>query len=441
MKARIRLLLCGWCAALLLPLTLRPQSWQEMTPASGAAPVPRRNAAAVYDTAGHRLIIFGGRSTTGDRNDVWALHLTTNTWTELTPATGPAPAPRFTANGVYDSAQQLMLIWSGQGAGFFNDVWAFDLRSYSWSQFNPPDPKPNVRYGTAAVFDPRRRELVTFAGFTDQGRFDDTWRFKPAENAWQQLGLAIHPEKRCLHTACYDSRNHRMIIYGGQTNGPRGDIWAFDLNKDQWLDLTPATSPAGRWFAASIYDSRNHRVINFGGNLGASQTNELWAFVLETGRWQQLHAAGVAPASREGAAAIYLPDEDRMVIFGGRGGATDFNDVWFLNDLSAATSVEQDGGTSTAPRSLRLLGNYPNPFNPETVIVYELPQPQAVTLEIYNALGQRTRRLLSQIVPAGQHRVHWDGKDERGRKAAPGVYLCVLRSGKFSAARKMVLLE
>ncbi len=441
MQARIPFLLCGWCAALLLPLTLWPQSWQEITPTSNTAPVPRRNAAAVYDTAGHRLIIFGGRSTAGDHNDVWAFDLATNTWSELTPAQGPMPAPRFTANGVYDSKQQLMLIWSGQGAGFFNDVWAFDLKNYSWSQFTPPDPKPNIRYGTAAVFDPRRRELVTFAGFTDRGRFDDTWRFNLAGSVWQQVGMGIHPEKRCLHTACYDSRDHRMIIYGGQTNGARDDIWALDLNQNQWWNLTPTASPAGRWFSATIYDSRAHRVIIFGGNPGATQTNEIWAFALASGRWEQLHAAGIAPASREGAAAIYLPDEDRMVIFGGRGGATDFNDVWFLNDLSAATSVTQDGGTRTAPLSLRLLGNYPNPFNPETVIVYELPQPQAVTLEIYNAIGQRTRRLLSQIVPAGQHRVLWNGKDERGRNAAPGVYLCVLRAGKFSAARKMVLLE
>jgi hypothetical protein len=395
------------------------------------------------------MIIFGGRTASGDRNEVWAFDLNTTTWLELTPANGAAPAPRFTANGIYDPVDHEMIIWSGQGADFFNDVWAFDLTTNTWSQFTPPTPRPNIRYGTAAVFDPKARDLVTFAGFTDRGRFDDTWRFDVDGNTWTEISLSTHPEKRCLHTASYDARNHRMIIYGGQTNGPRGDIWAFDLRQNQWADLTPGISPAGRWFAASIYEAREHRVIIFGGHLGGNQTNEIWAFNLNMGAWEQLSPTGNVPAAREGAAAIYIYAEDRLVAFGGRGNAGDFNDVWSLNNLSRTASVGKEENM-TAPLSFRLVGNYPNPFNrstersrrsPETVIVYELPQAAQVTLMIYNVIGQPVKSLLNRRIEAGRHRVTWDGRDEAGKKVASGIYLYILRAGAVSVSQKMVLLE
>ena len=66
-----------------------------------------------------------------------------------------------------------MLVWSGRFGGvFYNDVWALDLATDSWSKFALQNPRPNTRYGTAAVFDPVAGDLVTFAGFTDAGRFD-----------------------------------------------------------------------------------------------------------------------------------------------------------------------------------------------------------------------------------------------------------------------------
>jgi hypothetical protein len=140
------------------------QTWQEITPTGGNTPDARRNSAAIYDPVSHRMILFAGKAASGDQNDVWVFDLNTNLWSDITPASGPAPAPRFTPNAVYNPENQQMIIWSGQGVSFYNDVWAFDLTNESWSEFTPPDPKPNIRYGTAAVFDPLARDLVTFAG-------------------------------------------------------------------------------------------------------------------------------------------------------------------------------------------------------------------------------------------------------------------------------------
>ena len=94
----------------------------------------------------------------------------------------------------------------------------------------------------------------------------------------------------------------------------------------------------------------------------------------------------------------------------------------------------------------RLLGNYPNPFNPTTTIKYELAQSGLVRLVLYNLLGQKIRTLISKIQAPGQHQVNWDGKDELGKPVASGVYVYQLqvktKSGKiFRKVRKMILMK
>jgi hypothetical protein len=61
---------------------------------------------------------------------------------------------------------------------------------------------PNVRYGVGYTFDPVARDLVTFAGFTNQGRFDDVWRFNDQAVTWTDVSPGLGPGERCLHAAC-----------------------------------------------------------------------------------------------------------------------------------------------------------------------------------------------------------------------------------------------
>jgi hypothetical protein len=64
--------------------------------------------------------------------------------------------------------------------------------------FNPPDPAEHALW-SSLNFRSASKELVTFAGFTDAGRFDDTWRFNVNTNSWNNISPATHPENRCLH--------------------------------------------------------------------------------------------------------------------------------------------------------------------------------------------------------------------------------------------------
>ena len=98
------------------------------------------------------------------------------------------------------------------------------------------------------------------------------------------------------------------------------------------------------------------------------------------------------------------------------------------------------------PEKTALLPNYPNPFNPETWIPYQLSEPSDVTIEIYAADGQLIRTLDIGEQSAGiyQNRntaAHWDGKNSVGEPVASGVYVYTLTAGQFTASRKMLILK
>ena len=85
--------------------------------------------------------------------------------------------------------------------------------------------------------------------------------------------------------------------------------------------------------------------------------------------------------------------------------------------------------------------NVPNPFNPSTTITFRVPGMCRVVLDIFNADGERVRRLVDRSMTRGTHTVVWDGRDGTGRPVGSGVYFYRLRAGKQALSRKMILLK
>ena len=98
------------------------------------------------------------------------------------------------------------------------------------------------------------------------------------------------------------------------------------------------------------------------------------------------------------------------------------------------------------PTETRLLANYPNPFNPETWLPYELAADTNVEIFIYNARGVLVRHLALGHQPAGYYvaksrAAYWDGRNTHGERVSSGVYFYQLRAGDISQLRKMVILK
>ena len=101
---------------------------------------------------------------------------------------------------------------------------------------------------------------------------------------------------------------------------------------------------------------------------------------------------------------------------------------------------------SLIPEETALHRNYPNPFNPETWIPYQLATPAEVALAIYDMNGQMVRSLAVGHQAAGMYQsrsraIYWDGRNQFGEFVASGLYFYTLTAGEFSATRRMVILK
>ncbi len=117
--------------------------------------------------------------------------------------------------------------------------------------------------------------------------------------------------------------------------------------------------------------------------------------------------------------------------------------VELLGGFGIESSEDSESTSSeTAPAELQIEAqSYPNPFNPQTEIAYNLPQNSYVKLTIYNAQGQKVKSLVDEYQSAGPKKVIWDGCAEGGEKVASGVYLYRIEAGPHNVTNRMVLLK
>ena len=117
---------------------------------------------------------------------------------------------------------------------------------------------------------------------------------------------------------------------------------------------------------------------------------------------------------------------------------TDILDSLMINEPFRQMGILEG---SEVPREYRLVGNYPNPFNPSTLIVYQMPERAEVSITVYNVRGRLVKELCSEIKDAGTHKVEWDAVNDSGQRVMSGVYLCRMKAGSYVKTRKMVLIK
>ena len=111
--------------------------------------------------------------------------------------------------------------------------------------------------------------------------------------------------------------------------------------------------------------------------------------------------------------------------------------------IGPAVIVDVGGEENTEglPTVFALGRSRPNPLRGTTIISYDLPRPSLVRLEIFEVTGRRVRTVVDTRRPAGFHAAVWDGNDSDGRRVASGTYIYRLKSGDFTATRKLTVLR
>ena len=262
---------------------------------------------------------------------------------------GERPPARFGHTVLLDSRRRL-IVFGGQAGGFFSDVWAYDIDANGWQRLSPDEAGPNRRYGHSAIYDPQRDRMVISHGFTDAGRFDDTWAFEFATNSWRNISPAAgRPLRRCLHHAAYDAQGDQMFLFGGCASGfgpcPLGDLWSFDLNANQWRQIQSAPQPMARQWYGLAFDANRRRMVVFGG-AGGGLLNDTWEFDPAANAWSQPQIDGPAPAARERHEGTFAADSGRALFFGGRTGNGTSSELWSLSG-PVRPQVSQTGVVNT----------------------------------------------------------------------------------------------
>jgi hypothetical protein len=280
-------------------------------------PGPRRDYSFTGDGQGSAAFLFGGRSNGEPLGDLWAF--AEGGWRQIS---ADGPAPRFGHNAAFVGDR--LLLFGGQGGQglFFNDLWSFETAKESWTRLADGQAAPSPRYGAGgAAVD---SDLAITHGFTDAGRFDDTWSFS---QRWVEVspGSGPRPVKRCLHRLTYLEEADRLVLFGGQTNGVAflGDTWTFDPGSRKWTEMRGKAPPPRNLYAAA---ARRDAVYVFGGSGANGELGDLWSF--DGKRWSKLRQAKPRPSGRGGVDFAVLGES--MLLFGGSDGSGELDDLWEL---------------------------------------------------------------------------------------------------------------
>lgn len=229
--------------------------------------------------------------------------------------------------------------------------------------------------GHSAVYDPATRVMTVFGGDDWGAEFTYTnavLLYGPAigNGAFTTLipnGAAGAPPARALQSAVYDRSSNRMIVFGGtpQSGAPFNDVWVLSNANGQggtavWTQLSPSgTPPAPRYSHTGVYDPKSNRMTIFGGYNG-NHLSDVWVLSHANGlggtpAWTQLAPSGTPPTAVVYATAVFDPNNDIMIVFGGENNTFTAcsNGVWSLsyaNGLNGSpqwTNLVADGAAGS----------------------------------------------------------------------------------------------
>ncbi len=140
------------------------------------------------------------------------------------------------------------------------------------------------------------------------------------------------------------------------------------------------------------------------------------------------------PAALTDGATASSTTDNHLYLLNQKGvGTNQLSEIQLVGDgTSLVTSVIQHH-EAVQPSEFQLCANFPNPFNPSTMIVFYLPRNEYVTLRVYDIMGRKLETLVDGRVPAGEHRLQWSAHG-----LASGIYLCRMEAGGYSETIKML---
>lgn len=335
--------------------------WRYIPTSSGTGPSARWDASVICDPLRNKLIMFGGFDGTESLRDLWTFDIATNSWTNICQSCGPSLGRRR-HTAIYDPGRDRMVVFGGEyyhvtnppsPTTRFNDVWALSLSSLTWTQLTTTGSPPTPRCSHAAIYDPDRDQMVIYGGVPWTP--DKTWRlvFTQAGSEWVQIAQGNSPVAFEGCSAIFDPIGSRMLLFGGRTyvsaQCPQpwlvdsNEIYSLSLNapSESWTQILAGGTTLPRAFASMVYDPHCQRAIIFGGvqdqvcdgsvgvelEHGVSDVSAL--NLTGTPAWSTLNVTCYGPTARGHHSTVFCSDE--MYAFAGgerMPSETYHSDIW-----------------------------------------------------------------------------------------------------------------
>jgi hypothetical protein len=310
-------------------------NWQQASPS--VSPPARADAGLAFDPVRQRVLLHGGRDPISQAlDDTWEWDGTT--WTQLV---APGPTNYTRATLVHDPVRgRLLLTRSGP-----DDTW--EWTGSAWVRLGAFVGPAEDAYGRSLAYDTQNEMTLCFGGRRNLGGYiaDDTWSWNGT--AWSLLTPSNRPPPRAWSTLVPTTPGGSMFLFGGEDGQRRGmgDTWAW--TGSNWQSLQPSLSlgPSPRYGHSAAYDPRRNRVVLFGGTDGTLFLGDTWEW--DGAAWT-LHTPSTSPVARRGAYMAWHGGRGRVILFGGGDLASLYlNDTW---EWDGTNWIPVTTASSPAPR-------------------------------------------------------------------------------------------
>jgi hypothetical protein len=387
-----------------------------------------------YDPIGNRMILWGGGHNDYYGNEIYAFNIDSLKWVRLTeptmnwadgedPNSDGTPNGRHTYNGLAFIAHANRFFASGgalnhtTGSCGADLTWTFDMSNNQWRNMQPSG-NHTTQCGNGCAYDPDLNKVY-------YGDVQGLYAYDYADNSWEKL----NSDHFYYQTMVVDPKRRLLVIIGA------GEIFAYDIdaqnfNQVNWqtsgdTDILDAENPG------VAYDRKADRIVAWNG--GA-----VYSLNIDTKVWSSRNPTG-SPGGTTTVGIFgrwqYVPLNNIFVAIVGAA----LNVHFYKNTpgaLNGSNPVEQS--LVAVPSAFRLLGSYPNPFNPVTHISFSLPSIAEVTLNVYDVTGQLAQSVLArEHLTEGKHTFSFDASN-----LPSGIYFSrVSTSSGWIASGKMVLVK
>jgi len=337
----------------------------------------RGELSAVMDQARGRIIVYAGNLASplacmpnySYTDEVWAFDTACETWTKLSVTAGPGARAR--GKFVLDVANDRALLFGGRQRSssgvytLYNETWAFDFGTDSWSQLATTGDAPSPRSNAVAGLDADGGRLIIFGGNTSSSGLSptgsgDTYALDLGTNVWSRIDATGGPSPRYYHAGVVVDRE--LVVFGGTPDfaGPfLNDTYAFNFDTNTWRMVAPggAGAPEARFGMRLYADEVGGRALMVAGHdfTDLGNRNDVWAVDLASGVWTRLVQGDVLHGTAAGAcdfpADFTTPDlnaPERRFGFGraqtgttgwvlaGKSDCGNVNDVWKVDLTTGA---------------------------------------------------------------------------------------------------------